>query len=124
MNRNRKLYNRIQVISAFGMIIALLWLTVSMPFVNASQKEWAKANNVKPFSPLGNTEEESTCPIGNTSEEKAPGQAGGNLSEEFLHDHYSTHHFFSELLTFHKNEDDGTYIAFHGELLVPPPNIA
>lgn len=123
MKGNRKLYNRSQVISAIGMVIALIWLTVSMPFVNASQKEWSKNHSSKSATPLNNAEEESSCPLGNTSEEKAP-STGNNLSEEFLHDHYSTHHFFSELLTYHKHEDDGTYIAFHGERLVPPPNKA
>lgn len=122
MNKRRKLHTRLQVFSAIGMIVALSWLTVSMPFVNASQQEWAKINHSTPGSPLTGNEEESSCPMGNATEEKAP--TNSNFSEEYLHDHFTTHSLSSELLTYHKSDDDGTYIAFHGEMLVPPPNIA
>lgn len=121
MKKRRKLHTRLQVFSAIGMIVALSWLTVSMPFVYASQQEWAKINHSTPGAPLSGSEEESSCPMGNATEEKAP--SGTNLSEEYLHDHFSTHHFSSELSSFHKHDDDGTYIAFHGEMLVPPPNL-
>jgi hypothetical protein len=61
-------------------------------------------------------------PLGNASEEKAPTTT--SFSEEYLHDHYMTDHFFSIALQYHKCENAGTYNAFHGELLVPPPNAA
>lgn len=122
MKKNRKLHTRLQILSAIGMIVALSWLTVSMPFVYASQQEWAKITHSANGSPLSGNEEESSCPMGNATEEKAPSST--NLSEEYLHDHFTTHHFSSELSTYHKSDDDGTYIAFHGEMLVPPPNQA
>ncbi len=90
------------------MILALLWLTMSAPFVNAGQQLQAKYNTADTGSPLAGTEEEAANPFGNTTEEKAPGTS---FSEEFLHDH-------------HKAENTDLYTAFHGELLVPPPNIA
>ena len=104
------------------MILALLWLTVSIPFVNAAQQTLAaeKHETSKNVSSCGN-EEESTNPFGNNTEEKVP---TNSISEEFLHDHHTNEVFFSIALQFHNCENAGTYIAFHGELLVPPPNAA
>lgn len=104
------------------MILALLWLTISAPFVFASQQELAKhskAANAK--SPVNGTEEESANPFGNSTEEKAP--SGNTFSEEYLHDHHTTDHFFSIASPYHPCENADIYNAFHGELLVPPPNL-
>lgn len=104
------------------MIAALLWLTISLPFVYASQQEFAKqeqkANTGFPVS--GNEEEAN--PLGNATEEKAPN--GSSFSEEYTHDHHKSDHFFSIISQYHKCENAETYVAFHGELLVPPPNQA
>ncbi len=110
--------------SAAFMVITLLWLTVSTPFVYASQQQQAKQDKMaKTTAPLADTNEEETAnPFGNTTEEKASGN--GTFSEEFLHDHPTTDHFFSIISQYHKCENAGTYVAFHGELLVPPPNQA
>ena len=67
-------------------------------------------------------EEDATNPFGNTTEEKAPSTS--SISEEYLHDHHATDHFFDVFSQYYKRENAGTYIAFHGELLVPPPNAA
>jgi hypothetical protein len=122
MKRNQNTYNVFQLISALFMILALLWLTISAPFVFAGQQELAKQNQTKSAgTPLGN-EEEATNPFGNNTEEKAP--ASSSFSEEYLHDHHTTNHFFSISLQYHKLKDAGTYTAFHGELHSPPPNAA
>ena len=104
------------------MILALLWLTVSLPFVFESQQEIARQDNKSEIStPLAPAEEESANPFGSNSEEKAP-NSGSSVSEEYLHDHHKSDHFLLIASQFHKCENAGTYIAFHGELLVPPPN--
>ena len=122
MKPNRKKYNKVQIVSAVLMILALLWLTISAPFVTAAHQQMAKMEKVADNSnPLAGTEEEAGNPFGNNTEEKAPSTS---FSEEYIHDHHITHHFFSLASQFHKCEDAGTYIAFHGELLVPPPNVA
>jgi hypothetical protein len=122
MKRIPKTYNVFQLASSVFMILALLWLTVSTPFVFASQQELAKQLKTEKAeaSPIGN-EEESNNPFGNTTEEKSPNS--GSFSEEYLHHHHITEHFFSILSQYHKCENAGTYIAYHGELLVPPPNV-
>ena|SRR3990170_1199284 len=123
MKRYRKIYNPYHLLSAVFMILALLWLTISVPFVYAGQQEFAKQNKMEnPGSPRSGNEEEAANPFGNTTEEKSPGSS--SFSEEYLHDHHSTDYFFSIALQYHKCENADTYHAYHGELLVPPPNAA
>ncbi|MBK6937080.1 MAG: hypothetical protein IPH18_09515 [Chitinophagaceae bacterium] len=55
-------------------------------------------------------------------EEKVP--SGNSLTEEFLHEFHATTLFFSIASKSYKCHDAETYIAFHGELLVPPPNFS
>ena len=120
---SKEIYTKIDRISASFMILALLWLTISTPFVFASQQEQIKQNKIiKSEIPAETNEEGTTNPFGNTTEEKAP--TGTAFSEEFLHDHHSTDHFLFIISQYYKNENADTYIAFHGELLVPPPNAA
>lgn len=116
MGKNSKTYNTFQVASAIFMILALLWLTVSTPFVFNSQKE----RSSQQLSANAGTEEETANPFGNTTEEKTPNSS--SFSEEYLHDHHGADHFLLIVSQYHKCENSGTYTAFHGELLVRPPN--
>ena len=123
MSGKQKTDNFFQKGSAIFMMVALLWLTVSTPFVFASQQEFAKHSKISSNtqSPLSVNEEEAN-PFSSTTEEKNP--TSTSFSEEYLHDHYIADHFFSINLQYHKCENADTYHAFHGELLVPPPNVA
>jgi len=120
-----KIYNRFHIVSAILMIIALAWLTISAPFVLENQKQVAKVSKIPlDQSPLTGSEEESGNPIGNNNtEEKAP-KTLNTFSEEYLHDHHVSDHLFSLALQYYKHENAGIYIAYHGEPLVPPPNVA
>lgn len=123
MKRAQRIYTAFHITSGIIMILALLWLTISTPFVFAAQQELARQDRVSnTTSPLAGTEEEAANPFGNTTEEKAP--SSSSVSEEYLHDHHTSDHFFSIASQYHKCENADAYIAFHGELLVPPPNIA
>ena len=123
MKGNSKKYSPLQQLSAIFMIMALLWLTISAPFVIAAQQKIAQYDKtVDTSSPLAGNEEEAANPFGNTTEEKAPSST--TFSEEFLHDHHKADYFFSIISQYHKCEDADTYVAYHGELLVPPPNAA
>lgn len=123
MKRNQKTYSFFQLASAVFMILALLWLTVSTPFVYDNQQK--QSQQAKMFSsqssPIDNSEEESN-PFSNTTEEKNPNSNAA--TEEYLHSHHIVDHFFFIASQNYKCEDAGTYIAFHGELLVPPPDVA
>jgi hypothetical protein len=120
MKKNCKIYSVPQLLSAVVMILALMWLTVSTPFVLAAQQEVAKKDKMEKTTPLTASEEETTKTPGSNTEEKTPG--GNSFSEEYLHDNHKTDHFFSISLQYQKSDNADTYIAFHGELLVPPPN--
>lgn len=102
-------------------MLTLTWLTVSTPFVAEAQQELAKEQKMQSACSTEDcsdcNEEEST---NNNIEEKVPGST--NLAEEFLHDHHISHHFVSAVSLYHKLENADNYTAFHGELLVPPPN--
>lgn len=122
MKVKRKIYSASHLVSAVVMILALAWLTVSTPFVLASQQEQARQHKMEKAtsSPLDSNEEETSNPLGNGTEEKVPSTS--SLSEEYIHHNHRTYFFFSVETQYHKHENSGVYIAFHGELLVPPPN--
>jgi len=122
MKTVRKTYSRANVVSSIFMMIALLWLTVSTPFVYACQQELADTHKAAKTSDNLPVDEEESNPLGNSTEEKTPG--GVSLSEEYLHDHHSSDYYFLVASQFHKFDDADIYIAFHGEMLVPPPNVA
>jgi hypothetical protein len=124
MNKNGKTYNFYQKGSAVFMILTLLWLTISTPFVIAGQQELAKMEKMsdsKACTP--DTEEDTDNPLGNTNEEKTSG-ASSSFSEEYLHEHHDNHFFVTLTSLYNKCDNADTYHAYHGELLVPPPNAA
>jgi hypothetical protein len=121
--KGQPLYRVFNKVSALAMILALLWLTISAPFVNAAAQAQACLDNDTHSSiPANSNDEEAATPLGNATEEKAGNST--NLSEEYLHGHDKGEHFFSIASLQHKCEHADTYNAFHGELLVPPPNRA
>lgn len=107
-------------LSAAFFVLALVWLTVSTPFVMVRQHDHQACTNID--WPMDNSgEEESANPLSNTSEEK-PHTTNGFM-EEYLHasSAFITLGFttVSHGLSLHPE----SYPAFHGELLVPPPNV-
>lgn len=121
MNKMKPSYSSWQKASAILMMLALFWLTISTPFVFACQLELAKQGKVSNTkSPTTTSEEEASKTVNNSAEEKVP--SGNSFSEEYLHEHHVAHHLEMKDTQHHNFENAGTYIAFHGELLVPPPN--
>lgn len=123
MKKVQQPYNFFQRGSAVLMIVALCWLTISAPFVFENQQKMAKQNcEATATIPLAGTEEEAN-PFSGSTEEKAP-KTLNTFSEEYLHDHHHSEYLLSITSQFHKGGDAATYVAYHGELLVPPPNKA
>ncbi|MDN3658311.1 hypothetical protein QWZ08_21840 [Ferruginibacter paludis] len=122
--KSKKSYTLFKKATAIFLMMTLLWLTVSTPFVLSVQQKLAKQQKAFSInsSASDNQNENSDENGSNSVEEKTP--VSSNLSEEFLHAHHATHIFFTVVSLYHKLENAGTYIAFHGELLVPPPNVA
>jgi hypothetical protein len=105
------------------MILSLIWLTVSIPFIYSSQQQLAQNVAFHVDDPaLGGSDEETTNPLSNTTEEKNPNS--NSFSEEYLHDNHTSDGFFMTALLIHNCENVAEYVAFHGELLVPPPDQA
>lgn len=104
------------------MILALLWLIISAPFVYSSQQNHSKLNEMANVSvPNADTKEEATNPFDNNDEEKVPSDEN-SFSEEFLpDDNYKTDYLAYIRLHSPKCENTSTYLAFDGEILVPPP---
>jgi hypothetical protein len=123
MKKARKTYTVFQLSSAVLMLIALLWLTVSTPFVYAAQQELAKHTKVIHSDESPCDEEETSNSIGNTTEEKKP-SGNNSLSEEYLHHHQYEENFFTIVSQTHMCENADIYVAYHGELDVPPPDLA
>jgi hypothetical protein len=114
-------YSVYRLASAVLMIVALLWLTVSLPVVYASQQEFAKLEKSANASSSDCNDDDNANPYGNNTEEKAPTTS---VSEEYLHDHDKSDYFYSIISRIHKCESADAYTAYHGEVQVPPPNRA
>jgi hypothetical protein len=99
------------------MILALAWLTISLPFVNAAQiqikliGETSKENS-KSTNDDGN-------PLSNTIEEKS--ESGPASISEYLHDQHSQDELKVTLINYYKCHPADLYYAFHPELVSPPP---
>ena len=115
----------VRLASGIFMMLVLLWLTVSTPFVTSFQKQMAEREKSAQKSSSGSCEENNTSncnPFANTTEEKT--ETGSiNFSEEYLHHHDETNHTLDDLLKHDNCGHTALYIAFHGELLSPPPEL-
>jgi hypothetical protein len=118
MNHNRETYKAKSIVAAIFMSLTLLWLTVSIPFVNAAQQHQeaqAKTSHNHPDA------EDSSCnPFGNTAEEKA--ESGSSSVSEYLHHINELTDLSGSLHKHNCSHSFSVYVAFHGELLCPPPN--
>lgn len=124
MKKSKPTYCFFHKASAVFMILALVWLTVSTPFVCAFKQEMAKMAKMDNTLHAGLAmEEDNSNPLGNNTEEKTP-SSPTSFTEEYIHHSESTHFFLSQSAKFYKCTNTDTYTAFHGELLVPPPNAA
>lgn len=120
MQKRKRTYSDFQLVSAVCMVLALLWLTVSAPFIYACQQELMKDCKISQVNPLVDNEDDTSGAMSNSTEEKSPNTS--SFSEEYLHDQHAADYLFTIALQYHKFENAGTYIAYHGEVQVPPPN--
>jgi hypothetical protein len=118
----KKTYSCTQKFIAVLMIVSMIWLTISTPFVFRAQQAIAKQQQNMPDQSLlaGNEEESNT--MGGSTEGKA--LSLNTLTEDFLHDCHLSHYFSIQIISFHGCENADTYVAFHGEMDVPPPDFS
>lgn len=100
------------------MIVTLLWLTISLPFIYASQQEqevYCQTNSMNDDLP-----ESEDLPFNGTTEEKA--ESGFSSLSEYLHHMHELSHLAGSSYKHNCSHSFSVYVAFHGELLCPPPN--
>lgn len=119
MSFTKNKYTLRQYIATLLMLFALVWLTVSLPYVYETKLKVAS----KELNGKFEVEKNNANPFANTTEEKTCGGIN-TLTEEYIHhtsfDNAAPVMGQVQLLELHYHE--GTYTAFHGELLCPPPN--
>ncbi|MEO5948371.1 MAG: hypothetical protein ABIP79_16250, partial [Chitinophagaceae bacterium] len=82
MEKNKSYYNLFRKVSAVAMITALVWLTISAPFVFHFQQELKKMEKTQATKSSA-PEKGDTNPFASTTEEKTP--SVNTFSEEYLH---------------------------------------
>jgi hypothetical protein len=112
MKGKSSIFKPVHIFSSLFMIVTLLWLTVSTPFVFADQQLKKDASEKQNKS--GNSN-----PFSNTTEEK--NETGVNTLSEYLHDTPQLEQFSLILVTYYKCHPSRLYFAFHPELISPPP---
>jgi hypothetical protein len=100
--------------SALLMLAALLWLTISTPFVYSSRQAVAAENLKK-----GKAEQQAS-PLTGASEERS--ESGINTLSEYMHEHCLICSYGQPLVKYEKGHTASVYISFHPELHAPPPN--
>jgi hypothetical protein len=111
VKRNTKTFTAWQITSALFMVMALLWLTVSTPFVYASQqaqKELSQDQSVSDNNPFSGTTEERS-------------ETGVNTLSEYLHEAHQFDHHFITLVRSYNGHPSTIYDEHHPELISPPP---
>ena len=99
------------------MMLALAWLTVSIPFVYSAQQ--LSIEKIETTAKHNADSDTDNNPFANTTEEKAP--SGSNTLSEYLHDTHTLDKQIASQLKYIYQPDVATYIAYHGELTGPPP---
>jgi hypothetical protein len=99
------------------MILSLLWLTVCTPFVYKAQQKLRQLSH-QTTNPYAGAEDN---PLTNTTEEKAPTSI--SLTEEYLHEHNEFSGADADKLQHDLHHSYDVYVAFHGELISPPPDL-
>lgn len=113
MKRSQHIFTPAQIRSTVFMIAALLWLTISTPFVYSAQQVQKKQVRTEQKQYADNN------PFANTTEEK--NESGVNMLSEYLHDPHLMEHGFSLIDNDYKCYPSSLYIEYHPELVSPPP---
>lgn len=112
MKGKQKIFSFSQLSSCVLLIVALLWLTISTPFVyEAKQVQKEISSDAKPC--------ENINPFSNTTEEK--NESNVNTLSEYLYEHQFTANHSLAFVRYYKCHPFDIYFEYHPELLSPPP---
>ena len=110
-------------LSSLLMLVTLAWLTISTPFVYDFQQKLKqiKLADISPGS-VGNVDDKDgiNTMMPNPTEEKT--ETNSNNFSEYLHHHDYVDDYNTAGIKYLISLSSELYIAFHGELLSPPPD--
>jgi hypothetical protein len=112
MKKQKNKFSKGELLSCLFMIFALLWLTVSLPFVNYAEQVAVEQTSDNP-------EDDNSTQQNLPTEEKT--ESGSNSLSEYLHDHHFEMHEGYLISKGFKLSPDDTYLAFHPEQVLQPP---
>lgn len=115
MAKRKPLYTVKDVVASILMLAMLIWLTVCLPIVNKSMHV-AKAQTEQGCV---DCDTDNSNPLTNTNEEKS--ENGTSLMQEYLHEITHLDRHFITLASAFKGHPSDIYIAFHPDLVIPPP---
>ncbi len=118
MSACKKTYSFARIGACIIMIFSLCWLTISAPFIYRALHHQNKSAQI--VLPETNTDDSNSDLSDNMPEEES--ESGKISLSEYLHDATETSYLISSA-TRYKHHADALYIAFHGELLTPPPEV-
>ncbi len=107
--------------AALLMAAALLWLTVSVPFVYAAQQASVQLITLNYNGSGGEDEKAGLNLFANATEEKT--ESGSNTLSEYLHNIHLHLYYVNVEDEFTKCHSSDLYYAFHPELISPPPEL-
>lgn len=120
MKGQRSAYSTAHKIGSLLLMMALLWLSVSTPFVYRFQQQQKAVKASLALEKGSSTEEDSGNPLSNTNEEKT--ESGVAMPQEYLHEPIHIHHPFGFVnLQYHSYAQDD-FVAYHPEFITPPPD--
>ncbi|PHX74253.1 MAG: hypothetical protein CK547_04250 [Chitinophagaceae bacterium] len=121
MRKNRNIYSIIKKINASLLLLAVISLTISTPVAFFTQEFSENTPEQNTPHPIDDSEDGASNLLNsNTNEEDAP--ANDNSIEKFVHNpsEFETNHI--QKVSYFETNKVKLYHAYHGELLVPPPN--
>ncbi|RYY41728.1 MAG: hypothetical protein EOO08_00960 [Chitinophagaceae bacterium] len=120
MKGQRSPFSTAHKIGSLLLMLALLWLSVSTPFVYRFQQQQKAAKAALTHEKGSDADEDSGNPLSNTNEEKT--ESGVSMPQEYLHEPIHLHHPLALLdLQYHSYAQDD-FVAFHPEFITPPPD--
>lgn len=98
------------------MVVLLLWLTVSIPYLyNAQQENTSVLENKK----TNNQQKDPTNPFADASEERT----SVTVAEEYLQHESKCEYSWVSISNFYIDFCTPVYLAFHCDLISPPPEV-
>jgi len=121
MNCKKSIYSNTQYALSIFLIVTLLWLTVSTPFIVDAQKKLKTTETSLTIPDVDQSLEENTNPFSGLNEEK--GGSSVNGFSEYLTEYFHIPGINQPELIHESYIHGLIYVAHYGELLSPPPEV-